>query len=405
MLQGYHLITLTHKTAPLEAIGQLIPSSEQLPTRLHALKDAMDWEELFCLTTCNRAMFAFYCPQTPGDAALKSALIQYLNPHLSDEQGTELSKYMHVFHSGDAVRHIFEVASSMDSLVVGEREIIRQLRTAYEQCVQWDLTGDHFRLLISQAIEVSKQVFNETGIGEKALSVVALAYQAMKTKGLKPTDHILLVGAGATNELLTKFLVKDGYQHVTVFNRTLSKAEVLAAQFEHGLAFPLSHLEHYTAHFDAMVVCTGAVTPIIAPSIYQKMIGADTSTKILTDLSVPNNISGTVATGFPVHYIEIEDLRELATEHLAYRERARKSAEKIITERLIAFRSLWHERQVERSLRPMIEQIKSVKTRTVEMVFADQFAALDNTAQELVLEMLNYMEKNASLFQSKPSRK
>lgn len=393
MLQGYHLITLTHRTASLDAIGQLIPAKEDLFDRLQALKYHFGWEEFFCLHTCNRVMFAFYSNQPQDANTIKSGLVQVLNPLLSAAQTAHLAHQLHLYNGGDAVRHIFEVAASMDSLVVGEREIIRQLRQAYDQCHQWGLTGDHFRLLIAQAIEVSKQVFTETGIGEKALSVVALAYQAMKNRGLKTHHHIVLVGAGATNELLAKFLAKDGFQQVTIFNRTLEKAQKIAAHFTQGKAAHLDELPHLAAPFDALVVCTAAVQPIITKALYAAIIHDDPQTKILTDLSVPNNVAADVLTSFPTHFIEIEGLKSMAVEHLAHREQARQSAEILVTERVLAFKNLWHERQVERSLHPMIDQIKTVKARTIDFVFADRFAGLDQDTQALVQEMLDYMEK------------
>jgi glutamyl-tRNA reductase len=393
MLQGYHLITLTHRNAPLEAIGQLIPSTDALPGLLRSLKQHFNWEELYALTTCNRALFAFYTPDPVNDQELKETLMAMLNPALSPAKTAELGKMFHIFHGGDAVRHVFEVASAMDSLVVGEREIVRQLRAAYENCVEWGITGDHFRLLITQAIEVSKQVFNQTGIGEKALSVVALAFHSMRNKGLRNSDHVVLVGAGETNALLAKFLQKEGFSRVTVFNRTFEKAAQIAQTFEQGAAFPLDALPDFTQPFDAMVVCTGATTPILTPELYGHLIQDDRSQKIIVDLSVPNNVAREVTTAFPVHYVEIEGLRELAAEHLAFREKERQNAEKIISQRLAAYRDIWHERQVERSLRPMIDQIKAVKSRAVDEIFADRFAQLDDTAQALMLEMLEYMEK------------
>ncbi len=393
MLQGYHLITITHRNAPLEAIGQFVPTADAVPALMGQLQSEFGWEESYCLTTCNRALFAFYTQQPVDDTALRQALVTHLQPTLSTEQTGICQKYFQVFHGGDAVRHIFEVASSMDSLVVGEREIVRQLRMAFAQCQQWGITGDHFRLLIAQAIEASKNVFNATGIGEKALSVVALAFQRMQEHGVRPTDRIALVGAGETNALMVKFLLKAGFDRVTVFNRTLEKAEELAQQFTHGAAHALDTLGQMPLDFDAMVVCTGAGTPIITTKNYAALLNGDTSTKVLVDLAVPRNIAPEVVAQYPVHHIEIEGLRELATEHLAHREQARQSAESIITERVAHFKHLWHDRQVERSLHPMIDEIKAVKTRTVEQVFAQQFGQLDSDAQALVLDMLEYMEK------------
>jgi glutamyl-tRNA reductase len=393
MLQGYHLITITHRNAPLEAIGQFVPTNETVPALMGYLQQRFGWDESYCLTTCNRALFAFYTQQPVDDAAVRQALVSCLQPALSDEQVNTCQKYFQSFHGGDAVRHIFEVASSMDSLVVGEREIVRQLRAAYAQCQQWGLTGDHFRLLVAQAIEVSKQVFTTTGIGEKALSVVALAYQKMMESGVRPQQRIALVGAGDTNALMAKFLVKGGFHNVSVCNRTLAKAEQIAQQFANGTAYAFDTFGTAPLGFDAMVVCTAAAEPIVTPEKYSVLVGNDSTTKVLVDLAVPRNIATEVVENNPVQLIEIEGLRELAAEHLAFRELERKNAEAIINERLVQFRNIWHDRQVERSLHPMIEEIKAVKARTVEQVFAQEFGQMDADTKQLVLDMLDYMEK------------
>jgi glutamyl-tRNA reductase len=392
MLKGYHIVTLTHRTSTLDEIGRVVPDPAELSARLYAVKDFFGWEELFFLSTCNRIMIGFYTQETADLALLRSNLAVLMRPELNAQQAASAGAKFQILNGGDAVRHVFEVASAMDSLVVGEREIIRQLRESYERCRNWGLTGDHFRLLMTQAIEVSKLVFNDTGIGEKALSIVALGYGEMRKKGITPEHHVVLVGAGATNALLCKFLIKDGFQHVTIFNRTLQKAIDLAALFSQGEARPLSSLPQFAAHFDAMVVCTGAINPVLTPAIYQHFTGIHQE-KMIVDFSVPNNVDLLIPSQYPVHFIEIEGLRDTAKDHLAYRECARQQAEHLISDRLEGFRYIWHDRQVERSLSPMIEAIKSVKEHAITTVFNERIAALDPAAQDLLFEMMGYMEK------------
>lgn len=392
MLKGYHIVTLTHRTSSLEEIGCMIPDAGELSARLHAVKDFFEWEELYFLSTCNRIMIGFYSRESSNHDYLRTHLALLLQPGLTASQASSAGKNFQIFNDGDAVRHVFEVASSMDSLVVGEREIIRQLRESYERCRDWGLTGDHFRLLMTQAVEVSKQVFNATGIGEKALSVVALGYGEMRKNGIKPNSHIVLVGAGATNQLLCKFLVKDGFKKVSIFNRTISKAEELAQMFSEGNAYSLEQLPFFSETFDAIVVCTGSVVPVLNAAVYGHLKGVD-SKKVVVDFSVPNNVDSAVVQQFPVHFIEIEGLREVAKEHLAYRETARQKAEHLISGRIESFRHIWHERQVERSLAPMIDDIKSVKNKILNDIFSDRIDALDDRAKALMAEVLGYMEK------------
>lgn len=393
MLNGYHLLTLTHRQASLDSIGQAIIRGDEPQAVLQKLKSQFAWEELLYLPTCNRVIYLFYTHQPLPDQ-IGSNVLATLRPDLPSHTIDELAAKMRLLHGADAIRHLLEVAASMDSLVVGEREIIRQLREAYERCREWGLTGDHLRLLMRFTVETAKEVYTATGIGEKALSVVALAFNQMLETGLKPDARILLVGAGQTNALVAKFLFKYNFRNVTVFNRTLEKARAVA-EYLAGLALPLDALQHYTGGFDAMVVCTGSMEPLITPALYHKLLAAESGTKVVVDLAVPNNVDARIPHTFPVKYIEIEGLRELASENLAFREQERRKAEILITEKVRAYRELWHQRQVERALLPVVDDVRDAKERAVREVFAKELAQLDPAACQLAQRMLDYLEKKS----------
>lgn len=394
MLDGYHLLTLTHRQAALEDIGLAMArqhdGADPAPS-LKGLRDFFGWEELYYLSTCNRVVYVFY-QQGPVSDNLADIALGVLRPELTDTQRADLASAMQVLHGGEAIRHLLEVAASMDSLVVGEREILRQLREAYDRSHAWGLTGDHIRLLIRFTIETAKEIYTATGIGEKALSVVALAFQALQHAGIQTDARILLVGAGQTNALFAKFLAKYGYRQVVIFNRTLSKAEALA-QTCGARALPLDALEYYTEGFDALVVCTGATEPVITPALYHRLLAAEPGVKTVVDLSVPNNADKRIAHIFPVRFIDIESLRGVARENLAFREGERQKAAALIHNKLFAFRHLWHERQVERSMAHIPGEVRQVKEKALNQVFEAEFARLDPAAQDLVVRMLDYMEK------------
>lgn len=391
MLDGYHLLTLTHRHTALENIGHAIADGNTAPETLQHLKTLFGWEELLYLVTCNRVAYLFYTPQ-PVDVDLPQALLAALRPDLADNVAAETAAAMQLLHGADAIRHLLEVAASMDSLVVGEREIIRQLREAYDRSRTWGLTGDHLRLLLRTTIETAKEVYSKTGIGAKALSIVALAFGEMRKTGLPTNARILLVGAGQTNQLFAKFLAKAGYRQVTVFNRTLAKAETLAAAFD-GPALPLDTLEYYSGGFDALLVCTGATQTVITPALYRQLLCGETDPKIVVDLSIPNNVDKAITRKFPVQFIEIENLKEVARENLAFRERECEKAAIIIEKRIREYREVWHERQIERALAHIPAEVRAVKERAVYEVYGREFAALPPEQQQLLLKMLDYMEK------------
>lgn len=390
MLDGYHILTLTHRDAPLQALRHAIVA-EDAANILPALQAQFEWKELYYLATCNRVMYLFY-QSGPVSDTLVPDVLQFIQPDLSNAQIAETSQQMRLLHGTAAVQHLFEVAASMDSLVLGEREIVRQLREAYDRSYEWGITGDHIRLLMRFTIETAKEVYTQTGIGEKSLSVVALAFNAMLQARVSPQDRILMVGAGETNTLFGRFLTKYGFQNITVCNRSLENGQILAQKVG-GNVLAFEDLAHYTEGFDALVVCTAATQAIITPELYAALIQGDVVQKVVVDLSIPHNVDPRVLSAFDVQYIEIEGLRSVAEEHRSFREQECAKAAVLIEERIYAYRDLWHERQVERALAHIPDEVRAVKDRAVQEVFAKDFAALDPQAQATVLKMLDYMEK------------
>lgn len=391
MLDGYHILTLTHRDASLDSLANAIAPAECISEALQHLKSELGWEELFYLATCNRVTCVFYS-QEPLDERTPIRYLETLRPELPAEILKKTAQQMRILHGADAVGHLLEVAASMDSLVVGEREIIRQIRQAYEQNRAWNLTGDHLRLLLEFTIETAKEVYTHTGIGRRALSVVALAFGEMQKNALRPDARILMVGAGDTNALFAKFLVKAAFKNVTIFNRTFEKARQIA-DANGWRAFPLDELPYFSEGFDALIVCTGATHALITPALFEQLLVGETGPKVVVDLSIPHNVARQTVLQFPMQYIEIESLKETAHQNLAYREKERTRAESLIQDRVYAFRDRWHERQVERSLAHIPAEVKAVKERALHTVFGDEFARLDPATQDLVQRMLGYMEK------------
>lgn len=394
MLERLKILTVTHKRTNLNEIGDYVlktDSKEELCQRLQKLKFQLRLDELLYLSTCNRVMYCFVTDHAV-DAAYAGHFFQKINPEMSLEQLETIDEKVQILEGEEALAHLFDVAASIDSLVIGERQILRQLREAYEQCQEWELTGDFIRLLIQQSIQSAKEVYARTRIGEKPVSIVSLAIQQLMRTHLPKSARILLVGAGQTNNLVAKFLVKHGFNQVTVFNRTLEKAQEVAGLLA-GKAYLLSELNDYKGGFDAMVVCTGATEAIITPELYRKVLNDETSNKIVIDLAIPNNVDREVVDTFPVNYIEIEGLRNLAKENLAFREQEIVRAHHLIHHHLEEFPGLLKQRQLEVALREVPTAIKDVKRKALEEVFRKEVEVLDDNTRDLLDRMLTYMEK------------
>lgn len=389
MIEDYKIITITHKSAALKDIGQFvlpISSDNPLPQRLEALKNKLAISELLYLPTCNRVLF-FFCHQGNLDSDFLKEFTEVLYPDWDARNDVFIT------HEGEAaLRHLFEVSASVDSLVVGEREIIRQLRQAYGKCHEEKLTSDSIRLAMDATVRTAKRVYARTRIGEKQVSIVSLAVKKLLESGLSPNDRILIIGAGQTNALVCKFLKKYKYSKVTIFNRTLAKAEKLA-ELTQGRAFPLSELQNYQEGFDGIVVCTSSIEPVLNVKTYSQLLQGERTKKVVVDLAIPNNVSEETSSRFDMEYIEIDGLKVLAQKNLAFRTQEVSKAKEIIEAEIRDYHSLYRERQLERAFHNMPKRIKAVKEKAMKEVFVKEMDNLDEDAKELLERMLTYMEK------------
>lgn len=394
MLANYNILTVTHKKTNLKEIGDFVlkaPDQEAVRLQLEALKQQFHIKELLYLPTCNRVMY-FFTTSEEVDERFISHFFQRVNPDMPLEILNSLDETVYHYQGQDALSHLFDVAASIDSLVIGERQILRQLREAYEQSQEQGLTGEYIRLAFQQAVVAAKAVYNKTRIGDKPVSVVSLAFQQMLRAHVHKDDRVLLVGAGQTNQLVGKFLSKYGFSNVTVFNRSIGKAEQLAAALG-GKALPLADIREYQEGFDCLVVCTGATDPVITNEVYESLLNGEVGHKVVIDLSIPNNVDEATVAAFDFEYIEIEGLRNLAKQNLAFREREIERAHKVIADFLAEMPALLQQRQIELAMRTVPVEIKAVKDRALNEVFHKEVALLDEPTKALMEKMLAYMEK------------
>ena len=388
MLTAYRLFTLTHRQATLAQLEPYAVSPDERDATLTRLRRDLGWDEVFYLATCNRVLYFFY--QAERDATS----VEAFQRALGIVAGAEVVPPM--FLEGDqAILHLYDVAASVDSMVVGEREILRQLRHSYLECHEGGHCGDHLRLVMQSAVAAAKQVYHETRIGQKPVSVVSLAAQRIRQQRLDPASaRVLMIGAGQTCWLISKFLRKQGFTDVTVANRTSANAARLAATFDGGQAIALAELPGYDRGFDLLIVCTSATEPVVTPELFELLLRHELpAEKVVVDLAVPHNVAAEVVESYEPNYIQIDDLRQLASDNLAFRAGEVREARKLIGEQLVAFRESVQQRRVELALSHVPEQIRKVRERAMNEVFQRELADLDGDTVELIERMMHYMER------------
>ena len=359
--------------------------------RLHKVKETHDIAELFFLSTCNRVELTFVKNQEVDSVFIQS-LLKETFPNLSDNVINDLSEKVESYSGTNAVEHALAVASSIDSMIVGEREIITQVRLAYEHCRDLKLTGDLIRILMKQVIQTAKKVYTETSIATKPVSVVSLAYHQLKKLNIPLDARILVVGAGMTNTTMSRFLKKHGFTNFAVFNRSLEKAKQFASEIK-GEAFSLSELKYYDKGFDVILTCTGADFHIITPELYDTILQGEKSNKIIIDLAIPQDLDPVILENNDITYISVDFLQKISNQNLKERSKEIQHVEKILATSIIEFENLLKERNVELAMKTVPQSIKEIKNTAFSEVFKNDLDSLDEHSKEVLEKIIGYMEK------------
>lgn len=347
--------------------------------------------ELQYLSTCNRLAYIFVSEKNIDHDFIRK-FFEFTLHHLNKQEIDNAIKLARVYEGKNAISHILEVVASINSLVVGEREILKQFKDSYYACREMGLTADALRLVYKKAVTSAKDVFLNTDINKKPVSVVSLAMKSLLEKNPAKSSKVLLVGAGQTIHLVSKFLHKHELKNVTVFNRSLENAQKIAAKFN-GKAYLLNELKTYEGGFDIMISCVGTQYPLIDNQIFENLNQGSTAPKIIIDLGVPQNIAPDVQKSPVVEYIAIDQLKALALSNKAFREKEIVKALDIIRDSVDDFYKIYKQRQVELAMKSIPDAIKDVRLRAIDKVFSKEIGELDPDSKILIDKITNYMEK------------
>jgi len=355
------------------------------------LKNTFDIPEIFYIGTCNRVEFVFNGAYELNQDFVRRFL-QVLNFCVPNEQLDCFLGQVKTYQGVPALEHLLRMSCSLDSLVIGEKEILAQVRRAYERCRLAGFTGDFMRMLMDRLVKTAKEVYTFTRISRNPVSVVSLAYRKLRDINLGPTPKFLIIGAGETNQNLAKYIQKHKNAEFVVFNRSFEKAEKLAVELM-GKAYPLTALRAYKEGFDVLITCTGATESIITNEVYTELLAGDTSKKVIVDLAIPNDVSSDVIAEHAVNYIEVGSLQATANQNLQGRYDELAHAERIIEENIAAFLPLLKQRKVELAMRQVPEKVKEIKSFALNTVFAQELSGMDEDSRAVLEKVMNYMEK------------
>lgn len=387
----FNVIAFTHNSIGLDEIGKFHVDQNDVENRMMKIREEMNLSEIMYLSTCNRVEFIFVANEEVDDDFL-ALFLKAFNPAWDHAHIQNYLDKVKAWNGINAVNHLIEVASSVDSMVIGEREIITQVRNAYEFSKAKNLSGDVIRVVIRQTIETAKKVYTETTIATKPVSVVSLAYHQLCERNVSKDARIVVVGAGVTNTNMCRFLQKHGFKNYTIYNRSIEKAEVLS-RFTKGTAKALSELQNHQGGFDILVTCTGATEHIITPSLYQQLLNGEKDRKIVIDLAIPSDLDPVIASKENVDHISVEFLKTIADANLKERKKELIKVRQIIFEAVEEFKEIFKMRQVEIKMRTIPERVKEIRNKAMNEVFSKELNQLDENSKEVLERILDYMEK------------
>ena len=385
------VIAFTHKQIALKELGKLVICQENLTDKLHKVKTRFGISEIFYLATCNRVEFVMITPQTI-DKQFAREFMHSLDMDMCPVSTCAFLEAASIYEDQEALDHLLRTSCSLESMIVGEKEILPQLRKAYEDCREAGLTGDGLRMFMNCIVKTAKEVYTHTNISKNPISVVSLAYRKLRDLKLTTNARILIIGAGETNRNLSKYLQKHKFTNFAVFNRTISKARELAADLK-GEAYSLDALKTYNKGFDAIITCTSSTEPILTTEVYTSLLNGENTKKTIVDLAVPNDTAPEVLKNFQVNYIEVQSLNEVAKRNLQERYDELTHAEGIISQNIAAFTVELKQRRIEVAMRQVPEKIKEIRNTAINSVFAEEVQGMDQQSRDVLEKVINYMEK------------
>lgn len=355
------IIGLSHKTAPVAIRERLAFSHEELPECLLHLHGIQGVTEVAVLSTCNRV--ELYCVVQNADVT-----IPQICTWLADNRHLPMAKlephfYIRTFQ--DAVLHGFRVASSLDSLVVGEAQILGQMKQTYQLASDAHVLGPILNKYFQYAFNVAKQVRNETGIARNPVSIASAAVAlARKIFGALQGCCCLLIGAGEMCELAARHLVSDGVK-ILVANRTLLRAQNLAATFD-GEAIPFEHLEQELSRADIIISSTGATTYLVTASMVKAALKRRRQRpQFLIDIAVPRDLDPDIAGVDNAYLYDIDDLNRIAENNLKDRGQEVAAAEVIIAKKTLEYMRWLESLEVLPVLTALREKLEGIRDQEV----------------------------------------
>jgi glutamyl-tRNA reductase len=386
------LIGINHKTAPVELRECIAFSGDESETALHSLRRQPNINEVLLYSTCNRVELLFVTDDKSRTIPATKNFIAKFNKIPLDQFDNAL-----YIHEGDeAVRHVFRVASSLDSMVVGEPQILGQIKAAYRMATKVKSSGVILNRLLHRTFFVAKRIRTETGIGDRAVSISYAAVElGRKIFGSLAGKVLLLVGAGEMAELAVEHLIRNKASNIYVANRTFENGVDLARKFN-GTAIRFEEITSYLEHSDIIISSTGSADFVITRDQVKGVIRKRRNRPLFfIDIAVPRDIDPRVNRLTNSYVYDIDDLQGVVEDNIEDRHQEAVKGERIIDEAVIGFRQWYQSLEAVPTIIALRQKMESIATAEIQKTLNSHkipegsVAAIQKMADSLIKKILH----------------
>lgn len=387
------LVGLNHRTAPVDVRERLNIPEPKLVETTEALRSIEGVDGAALLSTCNRVEAIV----STRDEDVIANIVEWL-AFRANTVRTELEKHLYILRHGDVVKHLFRVASGLDSMILGEPQIGGQVKKAFAAAVELGTADSLLMQVYENTMRVSKKVRTDTGIGEHAVSIPYAAVElAKKIFGDLRGLQVLLLGAGDMGELTAEHLHQQEVKQVFVANRSYDRAVELAHRFE-GSAVQFDSIDEHLGKCDIVIASTAAPHYVIEPFQVRRALESRRGRNLfLIDLSVPRNINPDVAKVDGAYLYNVDDLQQVADANLELRQAKAKDAETIVVREVEAFRKRLVAQDAVPTILELQQRLEAIRAaeldkclRKMGPMSAEHQAAIEMFSTQLVNKILHY---------------
>lgn len=376
------VVGLSHRTAPVEIREKLSIPETLLSQAIAHLLGYPHIEEVAILSTCNRLEIYVVTTETQAGAL---EITQFLSEH-SKLPLHKLRPHLFILLHEDAVNHIMRVAAGLDSLVLGEGQILAQVKNAHKLGQQYKGVGRILNRLLKQAITAGKRVRTETNIGTGAVSISSAAVELaqMKVESLAE-QKVCIIGAGKMSRLLVQHLLAKGCQQISIVNRSMERAQELAHKFpETALQLhPLAEMMTIISQSDIVFTSTGATQPLLNREKLAAVIDP-TKPLMLIDISVPRNVDADVKELANIQSFNVDDLKAVVAQNQESRRQMAMEAEKLLEEEVEAFNAWWSSLETVPTINSLRAKIEGIREQELEKALSRLGSEFAEKHQEVI---------------------